>query len=132
MYTSADGGEVMSRRLDAIRCKEDQFIRALYAATKGDTNTCGDVRTIARTLRYDRGTCTSIVSYFKERGIIEHRDETLHHLVNLTAVGADFVEVTFADSVHFLQETFTDCTDGAACVYDRLALRVRKVRSKLR
>lgn len=120
----------MSRRLDAMRCKEDQFIRALYAATKGNTNTCGDVRTIARKLRYDRGTCTSIISYFVERGIIEQRNDTLHHLVNLTVTGADFVEVTFADSVHLLQDMFTECTEGAACVYDRLASRVRKVRSE--
>jgi predicted transcriptional regulator len=85
----------MSRQLDGLRCKQDQFIHALYAITKGDSRTCGDVRTITQKLGFDRHTCASIVGYFVAKGIIEQHHESLSHLVKLTTRGVDFFEVTF-------------------------------------
>ncbi|MGZ4902510.1 MAG: hypothetical protein ACXVI3_03650 [Halobacteriota archaeon] len=120
----------MSRRLDAMRSKEDQFIHALYSVTKGDTRVCGDVRTIARKLGYDRQTCTSIIAHMRKKGIIEQHN-TLQHLVRLTASGVDFVEVTFADIADLLGEARADCAEGAACLRDEFVSRVGEVRKRL-
>ncbi|MDD1721429.1 MAG: hypothetical protein LUP95_05525 [Euryarchaeota archaeon] len=120
----------MSRRLDAMRSREDQFIHALYSVTKGDTRVCGDVRTIARRLGYDRRTCVSIVAHMRRKGIIEQHN-SLRHLVRLTASGVDFVEVTFADLAHFLGEARADCAEGAACLRDEFVSRVGKARRSL-
>jgi hypothetical protein len=87
----------MPRHLDDLRCKQDQFIHALYSVTQGDTRTCGDVRTITQKLGYDRHTCTSIVRYFLNKRIIE---------------------VTFSAVTHVFETTLPDCADGAACVFD--------------
>ncbi len=130
MYELFNRGEGMSRRLDAMRSREDQFVRALYSVTKGDVRVCGDVRTIARKLGYDRQTCTSIVAQMRKKGVIEQH-HTLHHLVRLTASGVDFVEITFADIARFLDEARTDCAEGAACLRDEFVIRVSKVRKKL-
>ncbi len=120
----------MSRRRDAMRSREDQFIRALYSVTGGDTRVCGDIRTIARKLGYDRQTCSSIVARMRRKGIIEqHR--TLRHLVRLTARGVDFVEVTFADIAYFLNEARTECAEGAACLREEFASRVGKARKQI-
>jgi CTP-dependent riboflavin kinase len=108
----------MPRHLDDLRCKQDQFIHALYSVTQGDTRTCGDVRTITQKLGYDRHTCTSIVRYFLNKRIIEQRYESLSHLVKLTSRGIDFVEVTFSAVTHVFETTLPDCADGAACVFD--------------
>ena len=108
----------MPRHLDDLRCKQDQFIHALYSVTQGDTRTCGDVRTITQKLGYDRHTCTSIVRYFLNKGIIEQRYESLSHLVKLTSVGVDFVEVTFSAVTHILDAKLPDFADGAACVFE--------------
>ncbi len=120
----------MSRRLDAMRSKEDQFIRALYSVTKGDTRVCGDARTITRKLGYDRQTCASIIAYMRKKGVIEQHN-TLRHLVRFTASGVDFVEVTFADVVHFFGEERADFADGAACLRDEFVSRLAKVRKRL-
>ncbi len=114
----------MSRRRDAMRSREDQFVRALYSVTKGDTRVCGDVRTIARKLGYDRKTCTSIVTHMRQKGVIEQHN-SLNHLVRLTVRGVDFVEVTFADLGRFLDEARADCAEGAACLRDEVVSRVR-------
>lgn len=119
----------MSRRLDAMRSREDQFIRALYSVTKGDTRVCGDVRTIARKLGYDCQTCSSIVAHMRRKGVIEQHN-SLHHLVRLTAGGVDFVEVTFVDITRFLNEARADCIEGAACLRDELVFRVGKARER--
>ena len=108
----------MPRHLDDLRCKQDQFIHALYSVTQGDTRTCGDVRTITQKLGYDRHTCTSIVRYFLNKRIIEQRYESLSHLVKLTSRGIDFVEVTFSAVTHVFETKLTDCADGAACVFE--------------
>ena len=108
----------MPRHLDDLRCKQDQFIHALYSVTQGDTRTCGDVRTITQKLGYDRHTCTSIVRYFLNKGIIEQRYESLSHLVKLTSRGIDFVEVTFSAVTHVFETKLNDCADGAACVFE--------------
>ncbi len=120
----------MSRRRDAMRSREDQFVRALYSVTEGDTRICGDIRTIARKLGYDRQTCSSIVAYMRRRGIIEQHS-TLRHLVRLTASGVDFVEVTFADIGRFLDEARGECAEGAACLRDEFVSRVGKTRKRL-
>ncbi len=120
----------MSRRLDAMRSREDQFIRALYSVTKGDTRVCGDVRTIARKLGYDRTTCTSIVAHMRRKGVIEQHN-TLRQLVRLTASGVDFVEVTFADITRFLDDARADCAEGAACLRDELVSRVDNAKKRL-
>ena len=130
MYELFNRGEGMSRRLDAMRSREDQFVRALYSVTNGDTRVCGDVRTIARKLGYDRETCTSIIAQMRKKGVIEQH-HTLNHLVRLTASGVDFVEITFADIARFLDEARTDCAEGAACLRDEFVIRVSKVRKKL-
>jgi len=109
----------MPRHLDDLRCKQDQFIHTLYSVTEGDSCTCGDVRTITRKLGFDRQTCTSIVSYFTKKGIIEQRHESFSYLVTLTSKGVDFVEVTFSAAAHLLETKLTDFADGAACVFDR-------------
>ncbi len=119
----------MSRQRDAMRSREDQFIRALYSVTKGDTRVCGDVRTIARKLGYDRTTCTSIVALMQRKGVIE-KHNTLHQLVHLTARGVDFVEVTFADIARFLDEARSDCAEGAACLRDEVVFRVAKAKKR--
>ena len=75
-YNKRLGGDVMSRHLDDLRCKQDQFIHTLYSVTKGDSCTCGDVRTITQKLGFDRHTCVSVVSYFAQKGIIEQRHES--------------------------------------------------------
>ncbi len=130
MYELFTRGEGMSRRLDAMRSREDQFVRALYSVTSGDTRVCGDVRTIARKLGYDRETCTSIITQMRKKGVIEQH-HTLNHLVRLTTSGVDFVEITFADIARFLDEARTDCAEGAACLRDEFVIRVSKVRKKL-
>jgi hypothetical protein len=114
-----DRGKVMPRHLDDLRCKQDQFIHTLYAVTQGDICTCGDVRTITQKLGFDRHTCTSIVSYFTKKGIIEQHYESFSHLVTLTSKGVDFVEITFSAAAHILETALTDFADGAACVFDR-------------
>ncbi len=119
----------MSRRLDAMRSKEDQFVHALYAVTKGDMRVCGDVRTIARRLGYDRQTCFSIIARMQRKGIIEQHS-TLHHLVRLSASGVDFVEITFADIAHFLNEARADCAEGAACLHGEFVSRVGQARNR--
>jgi predicted transcriptional regulator len=110
----------MPRHLDDLRCKQDQFIHALYSVTRGDTRTCGDVRTIKRKLGFDHHTCVSVVNYFMNKGIIEQRYESLSHLVKLTSRGIDFVEVTFSAVTHVFETTLNDCADGAACVFEGL------------
>jgi predicted transcriptional regulator len=107
----------MSRQLDDLRCKQDQFIHALYSVTEGNTCTCGDVRTITQKLGFDRQTCVSIVSYFVTKGIIERHYESLSHLVKLTNKGVDFVEVTFAAAQMF-ETKLTEYAEGAASVLD--------------
>lgn len=116
----------MSRHLDEMRCKQDQFIHTLYAVTHGDICTCGDVRTITQKLGFDRYTCTSVVSYFAKRGLIEQRQESFSHLVKLTSKGVDFVEVTFSAVTHMLETTLTDFADGAACVFEGFDSRALK------
>jgi len=116
----------MSRHLDEMRCKQDQFIHTLYAVTQGDICTCGDVRTITKKLGFDRHTCTSVVSYFAKKGIIEQRHESFSHLVTLTSMGVDFVEVTFSAAAQLLDTTLTDFADGAACVFEGLNSRALK------
>jgi CTP-dependent riboflavin kinase len=86
--------------------------------THGDRCVWGDVRTITRKLDFDRYTCTSIVRYFKNKGIIEQRHESFSHLVTLTSKGVDFVEITFSAAAHFFETTLTDLADEAACVLD--------------
>jgi len=110
----------MPRHLDDLRCKQDQFIHALYSVTQGDTCTCGDVRTITRKLGFDHHTCVSVVNYFMNKGIIEQRHESLSHLVTLTSRGIDFVEVTFSAVTHVFETKLNDCVDGAACVFEGL------------
>jgi predicted transcriptional regulator len=120
MNNKQSRGEAMPRHLDDLRCKQDQFIQTLYSVTEGDTRTCGDVRTITRKLGFDRHTCVSIVSYFLSKGIIEQRYKSLSHLVKLTSKGVDFVEVTFSAVTHVFETKLSDCTDGAACVFEGL------------
>jgi predicted transcriptional regulator len=110
----------MPRHLDDLRSKQDQFIHALYSVTEGNTWTCADVRTIKRKLGFDRHTCTSIVSYFLSKGIIEQRHESLSHLVKLTSRGVDFAEVTFSAVTYMFETKLTDCVEGAACVFEGL------------
>jgi predicted transcriptional regulator len=110
-------GEGMSRQLDDLRCKQDQFIHALYSVTEGNCCTCGDLHTISRKLGFDHQTCVSIVSYFVTKGIIERHHESLSHLVKLTTKGVDFVEVTFA-AAHMLEAKLTEYAEGAASVLD--------------
>jgi len=110
----------MPRHLDDLRCKQDQFIHALYSVTQGDTCTCGDIRTITRNLGFDHYTCVSVVNYFMNKGIIEQRHESLSHLVKLTSRGIDFVEVTFSAVTHVFETELNDCVDGAACVFEGL------------
>jgi len=112
----------MSRQLDDLRCKQDQFIHALYAVTGGNCCTSGDLRTISRKLGFDRHTCVSIVSYFVTKGIVERRHESLSHLVKLTTKGVDFFEVTFA-APHTLEAKLTEYAEGAASVLDKHNLR---------
>ncbi len=108
----------MPRHLDDLRCKQDQFIHALYSVTHGDTCICGDVHTIGRKLGFDHHTRVSVVSYFMNKGFIEQRHESLSHLVKLTSKGIDFVEVTFSAATHVFETKLNDCADGAACVFE--------------